>query len=66
MQAHTTQWRNIYMDTASSNNRHWGSQIWRPSKGDRTELLQQKLVDHLKIKADHMIQIQTTITKSLQ
>ena len=51
---------------SSSNNRHWGAQIWRPSKGDRTELLQQKLVDQLKIKAKHMIQIQTTITKSLQ
>lgn len=66
MQAHTTQWRNMYMETASSNNRHWGSEIWGPSKGHRMKLLQQKLVDHLKIKANHVIQIQTTITKNLQ
>lgn len=66
MQAHTTQWRNTYMDTDSSNNRHWGSEIWRPSKGDMTKLLQQKLADHLKIKANLTIQTQRTITKNLQ
>lgn len=54
------------MDTGSSNNRHWGSEIWGPSKGHMMKLLQQKLVDHLKIKANHVIQIQTTITKNLQ